>query len=82
MDALKDLRNQIDQIDNQIMDLLDKRFNITQQVGDYKKQHNIQVLDQNREKSISAKTSKYSHSPQIDNVYKAIMKESKSQQRK
>jgi monofunctional chorismate mutase len=82
MDEIRDLRRQIDEIDDKIMELLDIRYNITKKVGDVKKKQNVTILDSNREKNILEKTSKYSHSPQIRLVYEAIMNISKTQQRK
>lgn len=82
MDQIKNLRAEIDEIDNTIMNLLEKRYSLSLKIGDLKELFKIDVLDYNREKIILDKASKYSHSPQIENVYKTIMKESRSLQRK
>lgn len=82
MDELKKKRDQIDNIDQQIMTLLNDRFDISIEVGNIKKKNNILVLDGNREEVILNKTTNLSHSPQIKEVYKAIMQQSKSLQRK
>ena len=82
MDKIDDLRIQIDKIDDEIMSLLDKRFNLTKEIGELKKQSNREVLDTKRENNIRNKISKYSHSPSISVVYTAIMDESKRQQGK
>lgn len=42
------LRQQIDKIDNDIMDLLAKRMRVCREIGEYKKEHNIQVLQTGR----------------------------------
>ena len=42
------LRHQIDKIDNDIMDLLAKRMRVCREIGEYKKEHNIQVLQTGR----------------------------------
>ena len=39
---------QIDQIDNDIMELLGKRMRVCREIGQYKKEHNIQVLQTGR----------------------------------
>lgn len=75
-------RKDIDNIDDQIMELLDKRFAITDQIGKVKSKAKKDVLDTNREQFILEKTSKYSHSPEIGEVYKHIMEVSKTLQRK
>lgn len=81
MDQIKRLRNTIDEIDDQIMELLDKRFAVTKEVGVVKKTLSVEILDSNREETILNKTSKYSHSPQILSIYKHMMNISKSQQK-
>ena len=82
MDKLLTSRNQIDIIDTQIMDLLDKRYDIAIEIGNIKKENKTQVLDSNREEIVLEKTSKLRHSLAIANVYKSIMDESKNLQRK
>lgn len=82
MATLDDLRKQIDQLDDEIMKLLDKRYNLTTEIGSVKARTNIEILDTSREQLILDKTSQFSHSPQLKEIYKTIMKESKSLQRK
>jgi monofunctional chorismate mutase len=82
MTNLNKLREEIDQIDDQIMSLLEKRYNITNEIGKIKQLQKTTVLDINREKYIFDKTSKYSHLPQIESVYKTIMEESRKAQKK
>ena len=82
MDDLKTLRNEIDQLDDSIMKLLSKRFDLSIKVGNYKLLNNIQVTHDDREKRIISKISKYSHSPSIEHVYKTILQQSKSLQRR
>jgi chorismate mutase len=38
------LRHQIDELDNQIMDILSKRMRVWREIGQYKKEHNMTVL--------------------------------------
>lgn len=45
---LQKLREQIDKIDDQLVDLLSKRLEIVEKVGKLKKDHNIPPLDKNR----------------------------------
>ena len=47
-EGIKQLRVQIDQIDNDIMELLGKRMRVCREIGQYKKEHNIQVLQTSR----------------------------------
>lgn len=82
MDQIAKYRTEIDEIDDQIMELLNKRYDLSIKIGIEKKQVKTHVFDQNREQYIINKASKYSHSPQIEEVYKTIMNESKTLQRK
>ena len=38
------LRRQIDQIDNELIELLAKRMNVSREIGTYKKEHNIPIV--------------------------------------
>jgi len=82
MDKIENLRALIDTLDEKIMGLLDERYTLSVKIGNLKTQTKTNVLDTKRETIILDKTSKYSHSPEIGIVYKIIMKESKSLQRK
>ncbi len=76
-------RIEIDQIDNQILNLLDERFELTKQVGEYKKENNIEVLNSNREQIIINKIKELNlkHEDEVINVYLSLMDISKDQQR-
>ena len=52
MDELKRLRDQIDQIDKEILTLFTRRMAVTQKVGEYKVSAGIQVLDPQREQEV------------------------------
>ncbi len=82
MDKIDELRYLIDTLDDEIMALLEKRFTLSVKIGNEKTHAKIHVLDTKRESLILEKTSKYSHSPEIEVVYKTIMEESKLLQRK
>lgn len=82
MDRIKKKREEIDSIDLQIMALLDKRFFLTSEIGRIKKEVKKVVLDPYREQMILDKTTKFSHYPQLKEIYQTIMNESKNLQRK
>ena len=54
-EGIRQLRSQIDDLDNSLMDLLAKRFRICREIGVYKKKHNMTVLQSNRYKEILEK---------------------------
>jgi len=43
-EGITQLRHQIDELDNQLMDLLSKRMRVCREIGQYKKEHNMTVL--------------------------------------
>ena len=45
---LSELRHQIDNLDNQLLELLAKRMRISREIGQYKKEHSMPVLQTNR----------------------------------
>jgi len=57
---LVEFRIQIDNIDNQILSLLVKRFEIVKKVGEYKRENNVTVSHPNRESDILTRLKKIS----------------------
>lgn len=55
MSKLDELRAQIDDIDAQMIALFEKRMNVTRQVGEYKMENDLPVLDRKREAEVLAK---------------------------
>ena len=49
---LKQYRDEIDSIDNEILELLSKRVDIVLKVGEYKSKNGLKVKDSSREESI------------------------------
>ena len=47
-EGIHELRKQIDELDNQLMDLLAKRMRVCREIGQYKKEHNMTVLQPTR----------------------------------
>ena len=54
-ESLTTLRKQIDSTDNDLLELLAKRMRISREIGQYKKEHNIQVLQTGRYDEIMQK---------------------------
>lgn len=52
MEGIHGLREQIDALDNNLIELLSNRMNICRKIGSYKKEHNMTVLQANRYKEI------------------------------
>ena len=45
---LTQLRRQIDQLDNELLDILAKRMNVSREIGEYKRTHNIPIVQSGR----------------------------------
>jgi chorismate mutase len=85
--ALEKLREQINQIDDELIQLLGQRMKIADQIGEYKKANNITILQTNRWNSILekafAKGEKLSLSKEfITKYYDAVHMESINHQNK
>ena len=52
MDELTKLRQEIDSVDDQLLQLLKKRLDIVKRVGDYKRKVGKAVVDSSREQAI------------------------------
>ncbi|MGD9567646.1 MAG: chorismate mutase [Sedimentibacter sp.] len=78
---LKFARNEINIIDEEIIHLLEKRFNIVVEIGKYKKENNLPVYDAEREKTVVSNCINYltnkNYSKAIEDIYKLIMDSSK-----
>lgn len=79
---LDNYRNQINEIDDQLIQLLDQRFSVTKKVGDYKRENQIEVLNQNREQQIIDKITglNLTNEKEVLEMYKLLMDVSKRQQ--
>ena len=82
---LKDLRNQIDAIDNELVHLFAQRMAISAQVADYKKEHNMPIHVPAREREILQEVAKKA-GPEMENysrvLYSMIFELSRSYQSK
>jgi chorismate mutase/prephenate dehydratase len=79
------LRRAIDEIDEKIMDLINQRLSLAKQIGDFKKQSDIQVVNRKREKEIISRLLKKNNGPLGDDglqhIYAAIIAEGRNIQR-
>lgn len=84
-EGISQLRRQIDEIDNQLMELLSKRMRVCREIGQYKKEHNMTVLQAARYTEIlekrGAQGALCGMSPRfVANVFENIHEESVRQQ--
>jgi 3-deoxy-D-arabino-heptulosonate 7-phosphate (DAHP) synthase len=75
IEGITSLRNQIDEIDEQLISLLAKRMNISVKIGEYKKEHNIPILQSARYDHIIENREKIGRAMNLDKEFVgAIMK--------
>lgn len=84
-EGINQLRKQLDQLDNELMDLLAKRMRICREIGQYKKEHNMTVFQANRYSEIldkrGAQSSQLSMAPEfIARIFESVHEESVRQQ--
>jgi len=87
IDTLTQLRTQIDQFDDDILEIFEKRMKISETIGKYKKENNITIFQPKRWTEIIEKSSlkgqKKGLSPEfITKIFKAIHQESINRQNK
>lgn len=80
MKDLNILRQEIDEIDDQLLDLIFKRFSITSEIGHLKAKENAPAIDKNREYQIISRLEEKSRllslNPDlINSIYRAILSE-------
>ena len=71
------MRREIDEIDDDLLNLLSRRMKISEQIGDYKKENNIAILQSGRwneilEQSIEKGKVKGLNPDFIESIYRAI----------
>ena len=82
---LNDYREGIDKLDEDILILIKKRLNLAALIGAYKKNHNIPVVDENRESELLSSISNKAEilglsSSFVEKIWKQILNESKEVQ--
>ena len=55
---LDNLRKNIDNIDEQLVELITKRIEIVKKIGEFKKQNNLPIVDKNRFENVLEKVEK------------------------
>ncbi|MDR2474839.1 MAG: bifunctional 3-deoxy-7-phosphoheptulonate synthase/chorismate mutase type II [Bacteroidales bacterium] len=84
-EPLGELRRQIDEIDNQLLELLAKRMRISREIGQYKKEHNMTIYQAKRYDEILSNRMSYAEELDMSgdfmkSVLEAIHEESIRQQ--
>lgn len=81
---LNSARIEINEIDREIVTCLEKRMNLSAEIGRYKSENNLPVYDEAREKRVIEACISYlqnkDYSKQIEDIYVQIMNSSKELQ--
>jgi len=72
---LNELRKQIEDIDEEMLHLFLKRMEISHQIGLYKKEHHLPILDEKREAELLDKQRKLLDNDKLWPLYKEFLKE-------
>ena len=84
MKELHELRQELDQLDKEIVAAFEKRMAISRQVAKYKLTHNLPVLDQSRENQViasrEAMLSDATLAPSLRSLFETIMALSRQEQ--
>ena len=83
MKNLHILRKEVDEIDDQILVLLSRRFEITNRIGKIKAENHLPAYDENREKQIVRRLKKKSNELSLNleltrSIFKSILSETVS----
>ena len=81
MSDLETLRKSVDQCDLEIVQALEKRFNIVKEIVQYKQENNLEIYQPNREAEVLEKVQSYlskdEFSEELKEIYIKIMEMSK-----
>ena len=78
---LRELRDAIDEIDRDIVELLAKRLRLVMKVGEYKRAHGLVVYDPERERDLLARVAGAAPSPlepaMAQRIFQCVIQESR-----
>jgi chorismate mutase-like protein len=78
---LRELRDQIDGIDRNILELLAQRLRLVIRVGDYKRANNLPIYDAERERDLLARVANAAPSPlepaMAQRIFQCVIQESR-----
>ena len=75
MDKLEELRLQINDIDKSLAELFEKRMKLAKEIGEYKKENNLPILDKKREEEVILKNLSYIKTNELKEYYEKFIKE-------
>jgi chorismate mutase len=83
---LRELRDQIDAIDRNIVELLAQRLRLVMRVGEYKRANNLAIYDAERERDLLARVANAAPSPlepaMAQRIFQCVIQESRDLERR
>ncbi len=73
MDQLQEMRNQIDQIDRQIVELFEQRMDIVCRVAEFKQKQGMPIFQSGREKAVLEKAKGMLHNKEYEQALESFM---------
>jgi len=83
MDKLKEYRQEIEKVDEQLIKLISQRMELSKKIGEYKKENNLPIFDPSREEELKNKNIllvKEEYREAYKEVFETILKVSKNVQ--
>jgi chorismate mutase/prephenate dehydrogenase len=78
---LRELRDEIDEIDREIVELLAKRLRLVMKVGEFKRAHDLAIYDPDRERDLLARVAKHAPAPlepeMAQRIFQCVIQESR-----
>ena len=68
-ESIDELRNRIDQLDDELLEILARRMKVAEKIGQYKKQNNITILQTGRWEKILEKVFKKGEEHGLDSEF-------------
>lgn len=72
---MKEFRENIDKIDDQIVELFEKRMQLVKGIANYKKENNIQIENKNREEIVIKKAKSKLDDKELEKYIEVFMKD-------
>lgn len=70
---MENYRSKLNEIDKNMLDIFIERLKVVEEIGKYKKNHNIKILDQQRENEIISKGLSKIENPDYREYYKKFI---------
>lgn len=83
MRNINELRDKIDKIDAQLIELFEERMNISQEIAEYKEENGLAIYDEDRELKVIQKNIQHAHDNYkiyVEDFIRCIMQISKDVQ--